>query len=150
MQESPANVPHWIQLALTAVASILSTIGIDRLYNNWLNRKKPAAEIGLTHATATEINVRAGSSAGDAVMRMMDRLDTAQSVIDRLRSERDNWRVNAIQATERALKAEDDAKTAQLFVSQLNAAAKLSTCEHYPEGVKLSSYTPRQLNPPKV
>lgn len=149
MQESLANVPHWIQLALTAVASILSTIGIDRLYNNWLNRKKPAAEIHLTQATATEVTVRAGSSAGDAVMRMMDRLDAAQFTIDRLRGERDSWRFDAMEAQELAGKAESDAKAAQLFVNQLNAAARLSTCEHYPEGVRLADYTPRQLNPPK-
>jgi len=101
MQESPVW-PHWIQNALGWLASGVAGGLIVRIYTAWLNRKKPAAEIQLTTATATEVNVRAGSSAGDAVMRMMDRLDKAQSandqlraesqvIIDRLRTERDAW-----------------------------------------------------------
>lgn len=93
MQESPASIPHWMQLALTGVASILSGIGIDRLYNVWLNRRKPAAEIHLTHASATETIVRSYSSAGDAMGRMMDRLDAAQVTIDGLREERDRLKL---------------------------------------------------------
>lgn len=91
MQESPVSIPHWMQLAFTALASILSGIGIDKLYNTWLNRKKPAAEIHLTEANATEVTVRAYSAAGDAVGRMIDKLTEAQSTIDRLRHERDAW-----------------------------------------------------------
>ena len=90
MQESPIW-PHWIQNALGWLASGVAGGLIVRIYTIWLNRKKPAAEIQLTTATATEVNVRAGSSAGDAVMRMLDRLDTAQITIDRLRAERDAW-----------------------------------------------------------
>jgi hypothetical protein len=90
MQES-THVPQWLQLASSIVAGVLSGIGIDRLYNTWLNRKKPAAEINVTDATATEIHVRAGSTAGDAVIRMLARLDVAQETIDRLRAERDAW-----------------------------------------------------------
>lgn len=90
MQES-ASIPHWMQLALTALASTLSGIGIDKIYNSWLNRRKPAAEINVSEATATEVRVRAGSSAGDAVIRMMVHLERAQDTIDRLRKERDAW-----------------------------------------------------------
>jgi hypothetical protein len=141
MQEN-ATIPHWMQLALTALASTLSGIGIDRLYNTWLNRKKPAAEIHLTEANAAEITIRASSSAGEAVIRMMDRLDSAQLTIDRLRGERDSWQMEA-------LKARDDAEAARMFTDQLNAAARLVICEHHPEGVRLSNFTPQQLNPPK-
>jgi len=102
MQESPSVIPHWAQLILTAVASILSAIGIDRVYNNWLNRKKPVAEIHLTEANATEITVKSAATAGDAMLRFMDRLNVAQDTIDRvraesqqtidrLRAERDSW-----------------------------------------------------------
>ena len=94
MQEA-SHVPQWLQLASGIVAGILSGIGIDKLYNTWLNRKKPTAEIHVVEATATEISVRAGSTAGDAVMRMLARLDTAQETIDRLRSERDDWEMKA-------------------------------------------------------
>ena len=134
MQEE-IPIPHWMQLALTALASTLSGIGIDRIYNTWLNRRKPALE-------ADEIAIRASSSASEAVIRMMDRLDGAQLTIDRLRQERDELRLQLASV-------QDDAKASQLFTDQLNAAAKLTTCEHYPNGVKLSNYLPRQLNPPK-
>lgn len=95
MQETLANPPQWLQLALTAVAAVLSGIGIDRIYNSWLNRRKPASEIHLTDETAAEVRVRSQSAAGDAVIRMMDRLDTAQLTIDRLRLERDEWEMKA-------------------------------------------------------
>ncbi len=90
MQES-STFPHWMQLALTALASVLSGIGIDKLYNTWLNRKKPAAEVHVTEETAGEIRVRASSNASDAIMRMMEHLGRAQETIDRLRAERDGW-----------------------------------------------------------
>lgn len=147
MQEN-SSFPHWMQLALTALASILSTIGLDRLYNNWLNRNKPAAEIHVTEATATEITVRASSSASDAIMRMMDRLTTAQVEMDRLRTERDDWRVRAMEAESEKLRADDDARAAHMFTDQLNAAARLTVCEHYPEGVRLKNFTPEQLKSP--
>jgi hypothetical protein len=141
MQESSA-FPQWIQTALGWLAPIIAGGAIHRLVTTWLNRHKPAAEVHVVEATATEITVRAGSSAGDSVMRMMDRLDVAQLTIDRLRTERDDWRM-------RTLRAEDDAKASQLFTTQLHAAAKLTVCEHYPQGVRLSDYLPSQLNPPK-
>jgi len=91
MQESPIVLPHWIQTAFGWVASGVAGGLIVRLYTIWLNRKKPAAEVHLTQASAAEITVKAGSNASDAVMRMMDRLTVAQSEIDRLRQERDRW-----------------------------------------------------------
>lgn len=144
MQESPV-FPHWIQTALGWLAPIIAGGAIHKLVLTWLNRRKPAAEIHLTEATAAEITVRAGSNAGDAVIRMMDRLDAAQITIDkvrgdgdRLRGERDDWRV-------RALNAEADADAARMFTDQLNAAGRLAVCEHYPNGVRLQDYTPQQL-----
>lgn len=139
MQESPVVLPHWIQTAFGWLASGVAGGLIVRLYTTWLNRKKPAAEVELTQANATEVTVRAYSAAGDAVGRMLDRLDVAQLTIDRLRNERDEWRLKAV-------KAEDDARTAQLFTEQLTAAGKLVVCEHHPNGVRLSDYTPQQLN----
>lgn len=100
MQESILNPPHWLHTALTVVASLVTGGGIVKLYNSWLNRKKPSAEIHLTEATAAEIRVRAHSSAGDALSRMMDRLDAAQITMDglhetisRLRAERDDLKM---------------------------------------------------------
>lgn len=131
MQESFPQAPHWLQYGLGIVAAILSGVGIDKLYNSWLNRHKPSAEIHVTEATAAEIKVRAHSSAGDALSRMMDRLDMAQVTIDGLRE-------RLAKAEGLALRAEADAQAAQMFVEQLNAAAKLA-------GVRLSDYTPTQL-----
>jgi hypothetical protein len=91
MQESPVVLPHWIQTAFGWLASGVAGGLIVRLYTIWLNRKKPAAEVQLTQANATEVTVRAYSAAGDAVGRMLDRLDMAQQTIDRLRQERDAW-----------------------------------------------------------
>lgn len=83
--------PHWIPTALGWLASGVAGGLIVRLWTTWLNRKKPAAEIHVTEATAGEIKVRASSSASDAIMRMMEHLGRAQETIDRLRAERDAW-----------------------------------------------------------
>lgn len=90
MQEG-AHVPQWLQLTSSILAGIVSGIGIDKLYNTWLNRKKPAAELHVTEETATEIRLRSHSTATDLVVKMMNRLDDAQITIDRVRGERDAW-----------------------------------------------------------
>lgn len=142
MQEHLIASPTWQQLAWGVVAGLFTGGGIVKLWNTYLNRRKPAAEVTVTEATATEITVRASSNASESIMRMMDRLDSSQLTIDRVRAERDEWRTEA-------LKARDDATAAHLFTDQLNAAAKLTICEHHPEGVRLRDFTPQQLNPPK-
>lgn len=90
MQEG-AQVPQWLQLTSSILAGIVSGIGIDKLYNTWLNRKKPSAELHVTEETATEIRLRSHSTATDIVVKMMNRLDEAQITIDRVRAERDSW-----------------------------------------------------------
>lgn len=86
-----AQVPQWLQLTSSILAGIVSGIGIDKLYNSWLNRKKPTAELHVTEETATEIRLRSHSTATDIVVKMMNRLDEAQVTIDRVRGERDAW-----------------------------------------------------------
>lgn len=90
MQEG-THVPQWLQLTSSILAGIVSGIGIDKLYNSWLNRKKPIAELHVTEETATEIRLRSHSTATDIVVKMMNRLDEAQVTIDRVRGERDAW-----------------------------------------------------------
>ena len=90
MQEG-THVPQWLQLTSSILAGIVSGIGIDKLYNSWLNRKKPTAELHVTEETATEIRLRSHSTATDIVVKMMNRLDEAQITIDRVRGERDAW-----------------------------------------------------------
>lgn len=59
-----------------------------KLYHAWVARRKVAAQ-------TTEITVRTTATAGDSIMRMMDRLHRAQDDIDRLRSERNEWQEKA-------------------------------------------------------
>jgi hypothetical protein len=149
MQESFIASPTWTQTVLGWVASFVTGATILKLVTIWLNRRKPAAEVHVTEATATEITVRASSSASEAVIRMMDRLDGAQLTIDSLRSDNAKLKADLGAALLRAANAEDDAKAQRMFVGQLNAAAKLTICEHHPNGVRLADFTPRELNPPK-
>src|SRR5690349_22833430 len=89
------TTPAWLQTALGWLASFITGATIFKLVEIWLNRKKPAAELHVTQATANEITARSNWTAGDAIMRMMTRLDEAQTTIDRLRSERDEWEMKA-------------------------------------------------------
>lgn len=110
MQEG-AHVPQWLQLTSSILAGIVSGIGIDKLYNTWLNRKKPSAELHVTEETATEIRLRSHSTATDIVVKMMNRLDEAQITIDRVRGERDAWEEQYDEVfTERARLARENSK----------------------------------------
>lgn len=95
MQGDFLTSPTWKQTALGWLVSSLVGGGIVKAYTIWLNRRKPAAEVQVTEATATEITIRSQSAAGDAIIRMMGRLDDAQATIDRLRGERDEWEMKA-------------------------------------------------------
>lgn len=95
MQESLPTSHTWLQTVLGLLAAFLGGGTVYRFINIWLHRKKPAAEVHVAEATATEIAVRAGSTAGDAIMRMMDRLDEAQVTIDRLRAERNELKLRS-------------------------------------------------------
>lgn len=64
-----------------------------KLIQLYLNRNKPAVEIHKTAAEATEITIRSHSTAGDAVIRMIDRLEETQGQIDLIRDERDALRM---------------------------------------------------------
>ena len=119
MSESPIVLPNWIQTAFGWLASAIAGGAIVRIYTAWLNRHKPAAETHLTKATATEAEVRAGASAGDAVMRMMTRLDEAQGTIDRLRQERDAWQKEYDVAFTERVNFMGEAKALQRKVSDL-------------------------------
>lgn len=95
MQEPLTSTPTWLSTAFGWVASFVAGGTIFKLIDLWLNRKKPQAEIEVVEATAQEITVRSHLTAGEALAKMMDRLDQAQTTIDRLRSERDTWEMKA-------------------------------------------------------
>jgi hypothetical protein len=118
MQEGLSPSPAWLHSAFGWIASFLTGATIFKLIDIWLNRKKPAAEVQVTEATATEITVRSHSTAGDAIIRMMTRLDEAQATIDRLRDQRDEWELKAFDL-------QVELKDARAEVGQLLAQARL-------------------------
>jgi uncharacterized coiled-coil DUF342 family protein len=122
MQEGINASPEWMQIALRMLAAFFTGGVVYKVYSTWLNRKKPAAEVHLTEATAAEIHVRAGSSAGDAIVRFMNRLDEAQITIDRLRNERDGWQAEYDKVFE-------DRDRLRIEVGKLHAEVKLYEAE---------------------
>lgn len=81
----------FVYLALAGFLGYLARAG-HKWVLLWLERKKPIAEVHESQARTTEITVRSHSTAGDAVIRFMDRLDEAQQKIDTLRDERDLYK----------------------------------------------------------
>lgn len=85
--EEAKTIPHWVIQALQSVALFLAGGTLYRIIALYLNRKKPKAEIHETEARATAITIRSSSNAGDAVIRMMDRLEETQEKIDNIRDD---------------------------------------------------------------
>lgn len=88
--EEAKTIPHWLYQVLGVLAAFLGGGGFYKLITIYLNRHKPKAEVYETEARATEITIRSHSTAGDAVIRMMDRLEETQERIDVIREERDD------------------------------------------------------------
>ena len=95
MPESSPALPHWAFQILQGLALFVGGGTIVKLITIYQNRNKPKAEVNETEARTTEITVRSNTVAGDAVIRMMDRLDEALDNIDRLREERDGYKQTA-------------------------------------------------------
>lgn len=124
MQDASTPIPHWVFQILIAFASFLAGGGtFVKLVLAWQNRKKPVVEVQKTEAEATEIRIRSYSTAADSNLRMMERLQDTLDDIDRIRAERDEWRL-------KAESAESQRKIDEHYIKQLAAANEL--------GVKLS------------
>lgn len=80
-----------VYFALAGFLGYLARVG-HKWVLLWLERKKPGAEVHESQARTTEIVVRSNSSAGDAVIRFMDRIEAAQVKIDALMEERDTYK----------------------------------------------------------
>lgn len=91
MQELSTTSQTWANIFYLAVAGVLGYLARSgyKWVTLWLNRRKPAAEVHETAARTAEILVRSSSTAGDAVIRFMDRIEAAQVKIDGLIEERD-------------------------------------------------------------
>ena len=107
MQETPHAMPHWVFQILQWLAAFGAGGLIVKLIMLYQNRKRPKAEIEKTEAETTEIIIRSSTSASDAVIRMMNKLDETLICLDRARSERD------------ALKQELNQKTLDLDLSEI-------------------------------
>lgn len=106
MQET-FSPPHWLVQALQTLVTLAAGGGILKLYNLWLNRRKPAADVEETEARALEIRIRSQASATDSILKMMDRLDRAQSLI--LQSETECRRLQGIEKECARLREENEA-----------------------------------------
>lgn len=142
LQESPVT-PHSLAGVLwLLLASSLGWSGAE--LRSWLaRRKREPVELAKISAETRQITISTDVSlmtvATEALtkaLHMQDRVNLLEYQIDGLKQELAN--------------ADARADAAEMFVEQLNAAAKLTVCEHYPAGVRLRDYTPQQLRPPKV
>jgi hypothetical protein len=115
----------------------------------WRDRKKPVLEdkesearTELAQASAQSLVIRDGIATGEGVGKMLASLiEAGETILEQSKLINEMER-QAIVLERRTIHAEADAEAAQIYVEQLNMAAKLA-------GVHLSDYTPRQLNPPK-
>ena len=91
MQEFGSSSHTWANIFYLVVAAFFGYLARSgyKWVTLWLNRRKPAAEVHETAARTAEILVRSSSTAGDAVIRFMDRIEAAQIKIDSLIDERD-------------------------------------------------------------
>lgn len=108
--------PGWLLTALSSLASLLAGGWLFKLYNAYAARRKIAAQ-------TTEITVRTTATAGDSIIRMMDRLQSAQDDIDRLRRERNEWQ-------EQAEKSDIDVRLQMRQVERLLSLLKLHNIDY--------------------
>lgn len=99
MQESLTSL-SWKQIAFGFVASFLGGGGAFKLFNTWLNRNKPAAEIHLTESTAEKtraearkINAEADVQFTAIVERLHVRLEEMAAAVVKIREERDDLKL---------------------------------------------------------
>lgn len=134
--DAATNTLTWGQVFTYLIG--VSTGLIPSLVSHYLNRKKSVIEVHETE-TRAELNaanvrslvVRDDLATGEGVGRMLGNLIEAGDQLSELQQQ-------VFELRGRVLRAEADAQAAQLFVEQLNAAAKLA-------GVHLSDYLPEQL-----
>jgi hypothetical protein len=132
MQDTQTAFPHWAFQILQSLALLVGGGTIVKLITLYQNRKRPIVEVQKTEAEATEITIRSHSTAGEAMMRMMDRLETALNTNDRLReerdtanAERDNAQFELRQKSEEIKRLEDQRKVDEHYIKRLTAANNL-------------------------
>jgi hypothetical protein len=104
----------WTQIAFGILASFIGGGGAYKLFNVWLNRKKPQAEIHLTDATADKTRAEARKIHAEAdvqfnaiVERLHIRIEEMAASAVKVREERDEYKLrNELQQIE--LRMRDD------------------------------------------
>lgn len=161
MQDFPQSL-NLTTLVYMLLASFLGAVG------GWFGRRnrephevaKLRAETKSIHISAENSQVGVGLETLREIQAVIEKAERRreewQAREDELRSQIRFWRckseeldgelidsrdANSVLQSKLA-RAEDDAKAAQMFVEQINMAAKL-------KGVNLSEFTPQQLHPPK-
>lgn len=136
MQQSPLP-QSWRELIFLLLGTLI--LLIPESVRRYRDRKKShledteaEARVERTHAEVVSLRLRDDLATGEGVGKMLNTLIEAG---DQLRD-----------MQRRVIQAEADAQAAQLFVEQINMAAKLTVCEHHPAGIRLADFTPQQLN----
>lgn len=138
--DTPLTFPTWANVF--SFISGNATVVIPLLVIRWLDSKKTRTEIHQTESqtqlnqvTVRSVELHDDLAIGESVGDMLGSLIHAGNQLGDLQQQ-------VFDLKARTLRAEADAQAAQLFVEQLNMAAKL-------KGVNLSDFTPQQLRPPK-
>jgi len=100
MQGTAISSPSWTQIAFWIVASFIGGGGAYKLFNIWLNRKKPASEIVVNEAEAVKrraearkINAEADIQFTEIVERLHVRIEQMQAKVEEICVERDECRL---------------------------------------------------------
>lgn len=108
MQSGIQSSLSWTQIAFGIVASFMGGGGAFKLFNSWLNRNKPAAEIHETEARAFKTTAEGTKLNADTLERWLTRVDQMRAKVDSLSEERDSLRLqNELQRIELTMHEHD-------------------------------------------
>lgn len=115
MQDNVHPSLSWMQIAFGIIASFIGGGGAYKLFNIWLNRKKPASEIVVNEAQAVKTRAEARKIGADAdvqfnqiIENLHKRIENMQMSVEKIRSERDQYKLRCdLQEIELFMSAND-------------------------------------------